>query len=118
MKHSAIVAMAFAIFPSAEAQHKNIQVGCYAVDSRQDGLLPKLLFDAAARGRADPDLRFGFWDAGNKICCTSPRSCGRYYAFTYNHPYNWASKTSTGTIDGQNIKFTCVGFSMGQCTVN
>ncbi|RYC78059.1 hypothetical protein BFJ63_vAg19066 [Fusarium oxysporum f. sp. narcissi] len=118
MKLSAVAAMTFAIFPIAEAQNKNIQVGCYADDSSQDGLVPKLLLNAAARAKADPDLRFGFWDGGNKICCAGPRNCARYWAFTYNHPYNWASKTSTGTIDGQHVKFTCVGYEMGQCTVN
>ncbi|KAG7413182.1 hypothetical protein Forpi1262_v018972 [Fusarium oxysporum f. sp. raphani] len=118
MRLSAVAATAFAIFSTAEAQNRNIQVGCYAADPRQDGFLPKLLLDSNARARADPELRFGLWDAGNKLCCTSPRSCGKFYGFTYNHPYNWASRTSTGMIDGQNVRFTCVGFSMGQCTRN
>lgn len=115
MKLSAVAATAFAIFSTAEAQNKNIQVGCYANDPRQDGLLPKLLLDAVARGKADPELRFGFWDAGNKLCCLDRGTCAKYYGFTYNHPFNWASRTRTGMIDGQSVRFTCVGYAMGQC---
>ncbi|KAI3571919.1 hypothetical protein IWW34DRAFT_638439, partial [Fusarium oxysporum f. sp. albedinis] len=92
-----------------------IQVGCRAPDTKNDGLLTELLHNPSARGVADPDLRYGFWDARWRKCCNEHNICDRCYTFSYNHPYPWAYRQRRGTIRGQQFDFACVNWHTGAC---
>nr|BDU14768.1 hypothetical protein g2317 [Fusarium commune] len=113
MKLLAVAATALAAFSTAAAQ--TTQVGCRALDTKNDGLLTELLHNPSARGAADPDLRYGFWDAKWRKCCNEQNMCDRYYTFSYNHPYPWAYRQRRGTIRGQQFDFACVNWHTGAC---
>ncbi|KAJ9413594.1 hypothetical protein QL093DRAFT_2485053 [Fusarium oxysporum] len=88
MKLLAVVATALAVFSTAEAQ--TTQVGCRALDTKNDGLLTELLLNPSAQ-------------------------CDKYYTFSYNHPYPWAYRQRRGTIRGQQFDFACVNWRTGAC---
>ncbi|KAH7462401.1 hypothetical protein FOMA001_g17308 [Fusarium oxysporum f. sp. matthiolae] len=96
------------------ADAANHQVNCYPNSPTTNHQFEETLLNSDLRGKADSDLRYGFWNGRWQTCCTDNEmksGCRDTFTFTYNHPYNWASKRSRVQNGGQTIDFTC--YDMG-----